>query len=112
MGKLTVSRAPVVIISCSFATEKSADCYRAGGWCAGGFTDHMNLQTATSGGSRVLEASLTICLFVLVYQPSVSNTFLSEQISHQQPSSSTFISEQISTSHQPSAKRTGSMLIE
>jgi hypothetical protein len=52
-----------VIISCSFATEKSADCYRAGGWCAGGFTDHMNLQTATAGGSGALEASLTISLF-------------------------------------------------
>jgi hypothetical protein len=42
----------------------------------------------------------------LAYQPPVSSTFLSQQISHQQPGSSTFISEQISTNHQPPAKRT------
>jgi hypothetical protein len=35
-----------------------------------------------------------------------SNTFLSEQISHQQPASSTFLSEQTSTSHQSPAKQT------
>jgi hypothetical protein len=40
-------------------------------------------------------------------QPSTSSTFLSEQISHQQPASSIFLSEQISTSHQQPAKRTG-----
>jgi hypothetical protein len=42
----------------------------------------------------------------LAYQPPISSTFLSEQISQQQPASSTFISEQTSTSHQPPAKRT------
>jgi hypothetical protein len=43
------------------------------------------------------------------YQPPASSTFLSEQTSHQQPASSTFLSQQISTSHQPPAKRTGSL---
>jgi hypothetical protein len=46
----------------------------------------------------------------LAYQPPVSSTFLSEQISHQQPASSTFLSEQISTSHQLPAKRTSHLL--
>jgi hypothetical protein len=32
---------------------------------------------------------------------SATSTFLSEQISHQQPANSTFHSQQISTSHQP-----------
>jgi hypothetical protein len=45
----------------------------------------------------------------LAYQPPASSTFLSEQTSHQQPASSTFLSEQTSTSHQPPAKRTGSL---
>jgi hypothetical protein len=36
----------------------------------------------------------------LVYLPSASSTFFSEQISHQQPANSTFLSAQISTSHQ------------
>jgi hypothetical protein len=45
----------------------------------------------------------------LAYQPPASSIFLSEQTSHKQPASSTFLSEQISTSHQPPAKRTGSM---
>jgi hypothetical protein len=35
-----------------FVTGKSANCHRAGGWCAGGFTDHMS----------VLEASLTMLI--------------------------------------------------
>jgi hypothetical protein len=43
----------------------------------------------------------------LDYQPQVSCTFLSEQISHQQSVSSTFLSEETSISHQPPAKRTG-----
>jgi hypothetical protein len=34
----------------------------------------------------------------LAYQPPLSSTFLSEQISHQQSASSTFLSEQTSTS--------------
>jgi hypothetical protein len=37
----------------------------------------------------------------LAYQPPTSNTFLSEQTSHQQSASSTLLSEQTSTSHQP-----------
>jgi hypothetical protein len=41
----------------------------------------------------------------LAYQPQVSSTFLSKQIS-QQLGSSIFLSEQISTNHQPPAKRT------
>jgi hypothetical protein len=45
----------------------------------------------------------------LAYQPPANSTFLSEQTSHQQPASSTFLSEQTSTSHQPPAKRTGSL---
>jgi hypothetical protein len=43
----------------------------------------------------------------LTYQPLANITFLSQQISHQQPANSTFLSEQTSTSHQPPAKRTG-----
>jgi hypothetical protein len=43
----------------------------------------------------------------LAYQPPASNTFLSQQTSHQQRASSTLLSEQISTSHQPPANRTG-----
>jgi hypothetical protein len=43
----------------------------------------------------------------LAYQPLASSTFLSEQISHQQPVSSTLLSEQTSTSHQSPANRTG-----
>jgi hypothetical protein len=43
----------------------------------------------------------------LAYQPLASNTFLSEQISHQQSVSSTFLPEQTNTTHQPPAKRTG-----
>jgi hypothetical protein len=45
----------------------------------------------------------------LAYQPPTSIPFLSEQTSHQQSVNSTFLSEQISNSHQPSAKRTGSL---
>jgi hypothetical protein len=45
----------------------------------------------------------------LAYQPPASSTFLSEQTSHQQPASRTFLSKQTSTSHQPPAKRTGSL---
>jgi hypothetical protein len=37
---------------------------------------------------------------------SANSTFLSEQISHQQPANSIFLSEQTSTSRQPPAKRT------
>jgi hypothetical protein len=37
----------------------------------------------------------------LAYQPPANNTFLSEQINHQQLTNNTFLSEQISTSHQP-----------
>jgi hypothetical protein len=48
----------------------------------------------------------------LAYQPPASSTFLSEQTSHQQPDSNTFLSEQTSTSHQPPAKRTGSLTKE
>jgi hypothetical protein len=40
----------------------------------------------------------------LANQPLASSTFLSEQISHQQPADSTFLSEQISTGHQSPAK--------
>jgi hypothetical protein len=47
----------------------------------------------------------TPCSFGL----SASSTFISEQISHQQPTSCTFLSEQISTSHQTPAKRTVSV---
>jgi hypothetical protein len=37
---------------------------------------------------------------------ATSSTFLSEQISHQQPVNITFLSEQISNNHQQRAKRT------
>jgi hypothetical protein len=41
----------------------------------------------------------------LAYQPPASGTFLSQQISHQQPASSTLLLKQTSTSHQPPANR-------
>jgi hypothetical protein len=47
----------------------------------------------------------------LAYQPPVSSSFLSEQISRQQPANNTFLSEQISTSHQPPVKRTRSQFL-
>jgi hypothetical protein len=47
----------------------------------------------------------------LAYQPLASNTFLSQQTSHQQPANNTFLSEQTSTSHQPPAKRTGCKIL-
>jgi hypothetical protein len=40
----------------------------------------------------------------LAYQPPVSNTFLSQQISHQQSTNNTFLSEQASTSQMNRAK--------
>jgi hypothetical protein len=40
------------------------------------------------------------------------NTFLSEQISHQQPTGSTFLSEQISTSHQPNEQGVNLLLAD
>jgi hypothetical protein len=46
----------------------------------------------------------------LACHPPASSTFLSEQTSRQQSASNTFLSEQISTSHQPPAKRTGSVI--
>jgi hypothetical protein len=43
----------------------------------------------------------------LAYQPPDSNTFLSEQTSHQQAASSIFLLEQISTNHQPNEQAAG-----
>jgi hypothetical protein len=47
----------------------------------------------------------SICLTIALF--ASTSTFLSEQISHQQPASNTFLSEQTNTSHQSTAKRTG-----
>jgi hypothetical protein len=52
-------------------------------------------------GSTIATGSL------FAWLPPASSTFLSEQISHQQPANSTLLSEQTSTSHQPPANRTG-----
>jgi hypothetical protein len=67
---------------------------------------------STSSWRRVVHIKAAISITYtepvrLAYQPPVSSTFLSEQISHQQPASSTLLSEQTSTSHQPPANRTG-----
>jgi hypothetical protein len=48
-----------------------------------------------------------MCPIRLGYQPPDSSTFLSGEISHQQPGNITFLLEKISSSHQPPAKRTG-----
>jgi hypothetical protein len=79
---------------------------------------HFNLSMKTRRNTLIKKEPLKTILVMfcyhrpvrLAYQPPANSTFLSEQTSHQQPTSSTFLSEQTSTSHQPPAKRTGSML--
>jgi hypothetical protein len=52
-------------------------------------------------GYMFIQFSLALRPVHLAYQPLANSTFLSEQISHQQPTSGTFLSIQINTSHQP-----------
>jgi hypothetical protein len=65
------------------------------------FTHRVRSQEREVNGDRPVR---------LDYQPPASNTFLSEQTSHQESANNTFLSEQSSTSYQPPAKRTGCKL--
>jgi hypothetical protein len=60
----------------------------------------------TQGCEGCFENWHYLALFAWLISHQPNSTFLSEQISHQQPANSSFLSEQTNTSRQPPPKRT------